>query len=221
MDSSLTALAFEVLPLAVGAAVSPLVLVAQVLTLTSPGSGLRRGWCFALGSALVAAIWAVLGLATGADLPARTSGPDPVSACLHLVLAIVLVVIGIEILQRAEPQKAAGSAAVAHPFRESFLLGMGLMAANLTSLVLFLPAIQDVARSGASAITQALMAGLVSLIALLPSLGPPLALVLAGSAGRRGLVALSGWSERHQRKINAALCFGFSIYLAISGLLRL
>ena len=65
------------------------------------------------------------------------------------------------------------------------------------------------------------MVGLVSLITLLPALGPLLALVLAGSSGRRRLVALSSWSERHQRQINAALCFGFSIYLAISGLLRL
>jgi threonine/homoserine/homoserine lactone efflux protein len=52
-----------VLPLALGAAVSPLLLVAQVLTLTSPGSGLRRGWFFALGSTLVVAVWVVLGLA--------------------------------------------------------------------------------------------------------------------------------------------------------------
>ncbi len=221
MAPSPTSLAFEVLPLALGAAVSPLLLVGQVLTLTSPGTGLRRGWCFAFGSALVVVVWAVLGLATGAALPARSSGPDPVSACLHLVLAIVLVVIGIEILQRPAPRKVAPTAPVAHPLRGSFLLGLGLMAANLTSLVLFLPAIQDVARSGASTFTQGLMVGLVSLITLLPALGPLLALVLAGSSGRRRLVALSSWSERHQRQINAALCFGFSIYLAISGLLRL
>ncbi|MDM7937791.1 MAG: GAP family protein [Cyanobium sp. CZS 48M] len=221
MVPSPTSLALEVLPLALGAAVSPLLLVGQVLTLTSPGSGLRRGWCFALGSALVVALWALLGLATGAALPARIPGPDPVSACLHLVLAIFLVVLGIEMLQRPDHQKAATPASVAHPLRASLLLGMGLMAANLTSLVLFLPAIQDLARSGVSPMTRALMAALVSLITLLPSLGPPLALVLAGSAGRRSLVIMSGWCECHQRQINAALCFGFSIYLAISGLLRL
>ena len=221
MVPSPTSLALDVLPLALGAAVSPLLLVGQVLTLTSPGSGLRRGWCFALGSALVVAVWAVLGLATGAALPARSSGPDPVSACLHLVLAIVLVVIGIEMLQRPEPQKVAPTAPVAHPLRGSFLLGLGLMAANLTSLVLFLPAIQDVARSGVAPIPRALMVGLVSLITLLPCLGPLLALVLSGSSGRRRLVALSSWSERHQRQINAALCFGFGVFLTISGCFRL
>ena len=216
-----TSLALDVLPLAVGAAVSPLLLVGQVLTLTTPGSGLRRGWCFALGSALVVALWTVLGLATGAVLPARAPGPDPVSACLHLVLAVVLVVIGIEILWRPEARKVATSAPVAHPLRGSFLYGIGLMAANLTTLVLFLPAIQDVARSGLSAITQAVMVAMVSAITLLPSLAPPLALVLAGSSGRRTLVTLSGWTERHQRQINAVLCFGFGVFLAISGCSRL
>ena len=221
MAPSLTAVVLTVLPLALGAAVSPLLVVGQVLTLTSPGSGLRRGWFFALGTSMVVAVWVVLGLAMGAALPVRGPGPDPISASLHLVLAIVLVVLGIEILRRPSAPKNGQTAAVAHPLRAAFLLGAGLMAANLTSLVLFLPAMQDVARSGFSPITQAWVVTLVSLVTLLPALGPPLALVLAGSAGRRSLVILSGWCESHQRQINAALCFGFSIYLAISGLLRL
>jgi hypothetical protein len=79
----------------------------------------------------------------------------------------------------------------------------------------------DVARSGFSPITQAWVVTLVSLVTLLPALGPPLALVLAGTSGRRSLVALSGWCEHYQRQINAVLCFGFGVYLAVSGLSRL
>ena len=54
---SFQAAALAILPLALGSAVSPLVLVAQILTVTRSGSGLRAGWWFGLGSAVVVALW--------------------------------------------------------------------------------------------------------------------------------------------------------------------
>lgn len=235
--TTVTDLALQVLPLALGAAVSPLVLVGQVLTLTRPGSGLRDGWSYAAGTAVVVALWLFLGLTVGGLLPPRPSGPDPVSAAVHLMLALVLLAIGAARFLRppaggygpaaasaasTEPAPTAASADRRRPpLRRSFLLGLGAMASNLTSLVLVLPASEDLARAGLNPDTKALFVLLVGLITLLPSLAPPLALAAAGTAGRRMLQGLSVWTDTHQRAIGATLCFAFALLLAANGLSRL
>ncbi len=235
--TSFFAVAVEVLPLALGAAISPLVLVGQVLTLTRPGSGLRDGWSYAAGTAVVVVLWLSLGLTVGGLLPRRPSGPDPVSAAVHLMLALVLLAIGVARFLRppagadgpgavsaaaAEPASTAASAdRRRHPLRRSFLLGLGTMAANLTSLVLVLPASEDLARSGLPPDSQAPLVLAVALITLAPALAPPMAVALAGAPGRLALKRLGAWTEAHQRSINATLCFVFAMVLGWSGFGRL
>jgi len=211
----LTALPFDVLPLALGAAVSPLLLVGQMRTLTAPGSGVKQSWAYAAGSVLVVGGWALVGLGSGGSLPDRpAAGADPVSAGLHLVLAAVLLAIGFRSLHRdgaTEPPAPAGAS-----LARCFAMGVALMAGNLTSLVLYLPAVQDLARSGLAA-----MVLLVSLITLAPSLLPPVLLLLTGAWGRARLGQLCGWTLVHQGQINAGLCFVFAAYLGRSGVARL
>jgi hypothetical protein len=216
----LTALPFDVLPLALGAAVSPLLLVGQMRTLTAPGSGLKQSWAYATGSALVVGGWAMVGLGSGGSLPDRpAAGADPISAGLHLVLAAVLLAIGFRSLHRdgatEPPAPAAPSLA------GSFAMGVALMAGNLTSLVLYLPALQDLARSGLAAGPLAALVLLVSLVTLAPSLLPPVVLLLTGAWGRARLRQLCRWTLAHQGQINAGLCFVFAAYLGRSGVARL
>ena len=160
------AAALAILPLALGASVSPLVLVAQILTVTGSDSGLRAGWWYLLGSAVVVALWIALALVVGHALPQPAPGPDPESACLRLVLALVLLGLGLRLLQRppAAAEARAGQASAApevppkggrvdgsqtlddqagqgtrrHPLRRAFGLGLVTMGSNLTSLVLVL-----------------------------------------------------------------------------------
>jgi len=100
-------------------------------------------------------------------------------------------------------------------------LGIALMAGNLTSLVLYLPALQDLARAGLPAATLAGLVLAVSLVTLAPSLLPPLALLSTGAWGRSRLEQLCRWTLAHQGLINGGLCLVFGIYLSWSGLARL
>ncbi len=216
----MTALPFDVLPLALGAAVSPLLLVGQMRLLTVPGSGVNQSWAYAAGNAVVVAGWALVGLGSGGSLPDRpAAGPDPVSAGLHLALAAVLLAIGFRSLHHdgatASPAPAGAS------LTRAFAMGAALMAGNLTSLVLYLPALQDLARSGLAAGPLAAMVVLVSLITLAPSLLPPVVLLLTGAWGRARLGQLCRWTLAHQGQINAGLCFVFAAYLGRSGIARL
>lgn len=228
--------ALAILPLALGSAVSPLVLVAQILTVTRSGSGLRAGWWFGLGSAVVVALWIALALVVGHGLPQSAPGPDPESAGLRLVLALVLLGLGLKLLQAApasvessgvsqspaQDGSSTGSeerqATRRHPLRRAFGLGLVTMASNLTSLVLVFPAVHDLGRDRLPGLQEALLVGLIALCALLPSLAPPLVLLVSGASGRRQLERLHGWTQAHQRQISGALCLGFGLLLALSGL---
>ena len=246
---SFQAAALAILPLALGSAVSPLVLVAQILTVTRSGSGLRAGWWFGLGSAVVVALWVTLALVVGHALPQPAPGPDPESAALRLVLALVLLGLGLRLLQAApvptqtsveqesvDQQNAietaqargrdprgsqGGQGAPGHPLRRAFGLGLVTMASNLTSLVLVFPAVHDLGRDRLPGLEEGLLVGLIALFTLLPSLAPPLLLLISGAGGRRQLERLNGWTQAHQRQISGGLCLGFGLLLAISGLSRL
>jgi len=248
---SFQAAALAILPLALGAAVSPLVLVAQILTVTRSDSGLRAGWWYGLGSAVVVALWIALALVVGHALPQPAPGPDPESAGLRLVLALVLLGLGLRLLQRPPagvgaradqasaalessvqgswtdgsqtdgsqtPDSQGGQGTRRHPLRRAFGLGLVTMGSNLTSLVLVFPAVHDLGRDRLPGVQEALLVGLIALFTLLPSLAPPLLLLVCGARGQRQLERLRGWTGAHQRQISGALCLGFGLLLAFSGL---
>lgn len=197
-----------------------MLLVGQMRTLTAPGSGVRQSWAYVAGNAVVVAGWALVGLGSGGSLPTRPDvGADPVSAGLRLVLAALLLAIGARALHREDA--TASPAPAGHSLGRSFGLGIALMAGNLTSLVLYLPALQDLARSGLAGGPLAALVLLVSLVTLAPSLLPPLVLVLTGAWGRARLEQLCRWTVAHQGLINGGLCFLFAAYLGWSGVARL
>jgi hypothetical protein len=197
-----------------------MLLVGQMRTLTAPGSGVRQSWAYVAGNAVVVVGWALVGLGSGGSLPARpAAGADPVSAGVRLVLAAVLLAIGARALHREGETTSPASGG--RSLGRSFGLGLALMAGNLTSLVLYLPALQDLARSGLAAGPLAALVLLVSLVTLAPSLLPPLLLVLTGAWGQARLEQLCHWTLAHQGRINGGLCFLFAAYLGWSGVARL
>jgi hypothetical protein len=198
-----------------------MLLLGQMRTLTAPGSGVRQSWAYVAGNAVVVVGWALVGLGSGGSLPSRpAAGADPVSAGVRLVLAAVLLAIGARALHRGGP--TTDSTAPGGPsLGRSFGLGIALMAGNLTSLVLYLPALQDLARSGLAVGPLAALVLLVSLVTLAPSLLPPVVLGLTGAWGRARLEQLCRWTLAHQGRINGGLCFLFAAYLGWSGVARL
>ncbi|WP_255147912.1 GAP family protein [Synechococcus sp. ATX 2A4] len=214
-----------VLPLAAGAAMSPLVLVLQVRQLLAPARGLARAWAFLLGTAVITLVWLGLGLAAGDLLPPRATGPDPVAATLHLAVAALLVSLGAANLLRAAPGLAVAppppsSVRAASPW-SAFRLGLGAMAANLSSLALFLPAVQDLARSSLGAADRVGLSALLVGFTLLPALLPPCLVLASGRRGEQMLERVGRWLNSHQRQVSAVLCFLFAALLTINGLARL
>jgi threonine/homoserine/homoserine lactone efflux protein len=208
----------QVLPLAVGAAVSPVVLVLQVRTLAGPRPR-RNGVVFAAGAAvplLVAAV-VVLTIGRAIELPKESA---ETKAVIDLVLGAFLVLLGLRAVLRPPVDRVKPATAPAHQ-RRPFMLGMVAMLTNFTTLALFVPAMKLLAAGDISTEDRVLAAVLVFLITLAPALVPLGLASISPEATTRVLGELGQWMHRHRRALEIGLGFGFGAYLLLKGGLEL
>ena len=85
----------SVLPLAIGAAISPTILAAQLLMLSSKSQPLKKSAVGILGSGLILIIYTAIPLAIGAT-SSGTSHPGTVDGIVKLVFAVILLALGIK-----------------------------------------------------------------------------------------------------------------------------
>jgi len=214
-----TPVLLEILPLGLGAAVSPLVVAGEIYCISEPEAGLRRGWLFTAGSALVVGIWLAIGLAMGHALPTRPDGADAISVALRLAMGLVMLVLGIQLL--LHPPRGATARSGPGPKRpdlRAFALGVGVMAQNMSSLVLFFPAVADITRAGKASGGEAMPLTVLVLLTLSPCLVPPLLVSLGGQGGRTLLDRFNRWLKPKQWALGLMVFFGMAAYLLISGI---
>ena len=129
-----------VIPLALGAAVTPTIIAAKLLSLTAKTRPLARAWALAGGCAVVLVGVSVLASAVaagsgGSDSPSRAGG------IVKLVAAVLLVGLGTRALRhRGDPPKPKPHKDERPHLGRSFVFGAGLMVTNFSSLVLYFPA---------------------------------------------------------------------------------
>ena len=215
----------RLLPLALGAGVSPLLLLGQLAQLIGPEAPrvqLRRSGAYLLGTTLVVLIWSWIGGWIATRLPQQLGGADPVAAVVQLMLGLALACVSLRILSRSETD-SPGAAALSGSsgLTAALLQGLTLMAINLTSLVMFLPASQDIGRSGLPLPVRLAAWLVLDLLTLAPIWLPPVLVILSGKGGRRQLQLLGHWVQAHRRAIDAAVAAGFSVVLLGRGLLAL
>jgi Sap, sulfolipid-1-addressing protein len=205
-----------VLPLALGAAMSPTLLGVQLVTLSRRVQPLQRAWAVAAGAAFVLA-----GYAAFAVLLARSTGgphsPSEAGAIVKLVAAVLLVVLGIRAL-RETPTPAKPEHTAPHPEGRAFAIGAGLMLTNFSSIVLFLPAMHAIGVAKVGLADQVIAFALLYAITLLPVYGPPLVVRLMGPSAKQALDHLNRFFVEHRRAISAAVCFCFAALLTFAGL---
>lgn len=201
-----------VVPLAAGAAISPTTLALQLFVLSRKTAPLARAWAIAAGYALVLLVEMAIAFAFAASGPGgSTSKPE---AWLKLACAVGLALLGVVALRRPpKPRKVRAESS--NPALGRYLaIGIVLMATNVTTVALYLPAMHHVGVSDVGPLAQALAAVVVLTITLIPAVAPPLAMTLAGDRAGAALDRLSDFCSRHSQAIDVSVCFGFAIFLA-------
>jgi threonine/homoserine/homoserine lactone efflux protein len=207
----------RVLPLAFGAAISPTILASAVLVLASKQRAVARGALYALGTMVVLVAWTGLGLTLLARVHDHISPTQrAVSGAVDATIGLVLVVFGIrEILLTPRPSRV-------HEEKEglaaAFGLGLVMMLANFTSLILYLPAMKDIARSGDPTSDKIVVAVVALLITSLAATLPLALRIVAPGPAATLLADVNGFVTKHQRSIVVIVSFVFGAYLLTRGL---
>lgn len=208
----------RVLPLALGAAVSPTVLAVNLLVLGSPTKPRSRGAFFALGGFSVIGVLTVVALVGLLPTTASSNtGANTTGAVIDLVCAALLTLLGVRALLK-RPSEAPARKPTEGPWFEYLGLGAIVMATNFTTMVLYIPAMKEISHSNAPTGDQAVAVVLVFLVTTLTVWFPLLFTVAAPSAADRVLGAVNRFVTDHQRMVTAVVCLGFAALLAVKGI---
>ncbi len=217
----------QVLPLALGMAVSPAVLTLVVLILSGRHHPVPRAWAFVVGLLLVVLVLMAVGLLFLGRLPDHASGHESAAQDWGKVAAgTALLLLGLRELRPArtpgERQRAASAARAKRMANAGLGVFVGIgaltMLFNFSSIVLFIPALHMVSVSSADTAAKALVCAFLVLMMLLPGLVPVLLVTVMGRRADPRLARLNAFTTAHQRQINAGICFVFAAVLLWGGI---
>jgi hypothetical protein len=91
------------------------------------------------------------------------------------------------------------------------------MATNVTTLVLYIPAMRAVALSTAAVSSKVAVVVVAMIVTTLPATLPLAAYVVAPGPASNQLGRLHRFLQRHQHHVIAVVCFGFAVFLDLKG----
>jgi hypothetical protein len=215
----------ELLPLAVGVAISPVPIIATILMLLAPraraaSAGFAAGWL--VGIVVVVTVVAVI--AASADLGGTSDEPSTGASWVKLVLGVLLVLLaGRQWSSRPRGDQPASlpawmAAIDSMTVGKSAGLGFLLAAVNPKNLLLCLGAGVTLAGSGLSGGDQVVAGAVFVVIAASSVLVPVLGYALAAERLRGPLDELRGWLVQNNVAVMAVLLLVIGVALLGKGL---
>jgi uncharacterized membrane protein YfcA len=206
----------DVVPLALGAAISPVLFLLQLNALTG-ARPIARGAALTAGAAIVLIVGSTVGVALGGT---GFSERETLQAIINIAFGVLLLAVGLRALLRPPKPKPKPTEPDTRPksIRSAFLAGAGGMASNVTTFALYIPALALIAGSNLPLGQRGLAGLIILLITLMVAWLPLLLAVAVPSASDRLLPALGNWMNANNRWIQVVLCFGFGVWLLAKGL---
>lgn len=202
----------EILPVAVGVALSPVPIIAVVLMLVTPRAGVNgpafvAGWL--LGLAAVGAL--VLAVAAPADT-ADDGGPPTWASVVQLVLGVLLLLVAVR-QYRGRPQgdeqapmPAWMGAVDAFGPVKAIAAGALLSGLNPKNTLLAVSAAATVAQAGLGAGEQAVAYGTFAVLGTVGVAAPVVIYLALGDRAKAILDGIESWMGRNNAVIMAVLC---------------
>lgn len=213
----------RILPIAVGAAISPVVLIVNVLLLSSRDRPIARAAWYSIGCAIIIVAFGIAGVTVIAGV---STAPTTVAAVIHLVVGTASGAFAIRALIRGpHPPPSKDDVAPDHqrdkPAWRFVFAGLGAMGINMTTLVLYLSLDAEIVRSQVSTIDDAIALAIADVIILLPAWLPLALTVFAPRVAHRVFGPLNDFLTRHKWAIEIIVPGGFGVYLLTLGIVLL
>ena len=207
----------KVIPLSLGAAVSPTVL-ALILVILGGKRAIARGAAFTAGVLTVLAGLTAVGLTF-----TRTASANPASADIAKAVdgfaGVLLLILALTSVLRTRLHKG-DTTEESKPKPESdpslpraYLFGIVMMLVNFSTILLYLPAMREISESQVAFEQKAVAVILAILITSLAATIPLCIRIFAPGPAERVFSSLHAWVSRHQRQIGLVIEIGFGVYL--------
>lgn len=210
----------EVLPLAIGSAVSPTLLAVVLLILAGGEHPRARGAFFTLGGTAMLVVLGAIVLSIGSKtVQSGAKHTDTVTAAADVVFGVLLLALAMRAFMHKGPAKQREARRHLKGVRAGrfFAFGFTMMTVNVTTLVLYIDATKEVAHASVSDASRAIVMAILIAFATLPAFGPVTAYAIAPDPASRALGRLNAFVTRHAAAIGGGLCLVFGAYLLIKG----
>jgi len=214
----------EILPLALGVAISPIPIIAAILMLLSPRArvtsvGFLLGWV--LGIVVAVTVFTLL----SSILPEQDSdASNPAQGTIQLILGALLLLLAVGQWRKrprrgVEPAMPKWMQAIDKmTFPVAFGLGFLLSAVNPKNLLMGAGAGVDIGSAGLTVGEIVLVIAVFTVIAASTVLVPVVGYLVAASKLREPLDALRGWLEKENAVIMAVLLLVIGVSLIGKGI---
>ena len=211
-----------VIPLSLGAAVSPTVLAVVVLTLSGRVSPRARAWAevagMVVGLVLATAFFVLL-----AQWIAKLRPNPTVLASTDVVFGVALL--GLAVFTSVRHSSPAAKRRSEHSPADSagpslpayFGIGLLLIATDASSLVLYLPAMKDILQSTVSQTEKLAVAAIPFFAVLAPGLLPVALATVAPKTADGVLGPVGAWVNEHSKAVTMAVEIVFGVALLLKG----
>ena len=211
----------SVIPLSIGAAFSPTVFAFTIITLGSKNKPRARVIYMMLGMAIV--LTGILFAATSVSQVSKVAGVQRFVQWLDIIFGITLLSLGTRnLFKKADKDKTkerSGHYAKSGLKPTSYIsIGFFVMITDVTSLVLFIPAMRNIALSSVVTLNKILVSIIPFMAVLFPALIPLLALIISPDKAGKMMTSIHNWLEQHKRITSVSVTYIFGIYLLWHGI---
>lgn len=208
----------QVIPVALGAAVSPVLLTVTILILSGRHYQKVRAASFITGAALDIFLVGIIGLSVGnLTLP---KAPPLTLGAIDIGLGILLILLGIKRIF-SKNNKKGGTAEEddqSPKYKDNLLKGMAIMGVNFTTWVLYVEAIKIINVSDLNSVQQLILLLIVITIVLLPAIIPLIIYLVIPGRAQQILNHIYDFLQKYSRYIAFVIFLIFGIYLIVKGI---
>lgn len=210
----------QILPLLLGAAISPVATTGMITVLATSTTKTRtRGFIYLIGTTIPLLVLGIPGIFLFSKIDIMPKN-NTITSWIDLLAGIILLGLAVHALLRPK-QKSAKSAKSdvkhAQSFGKIVALGTALMITNFSTLVLFVPAVKDVADSRLDSVEKLVLLFVSILVTILMIAIPLVIYILLPKKSEAILSSLKNFIDRHMREITLSLLIVFGVYLLIRG----